>query len=322
MKNQNWFAVEITVDAEASEAVEFALNELDSIGTEINNLRKNPGAPVSVVGYFNERPDAGIVRARLDEALRIYGFAPGAVQKIESREIENIDWLAEWKKHWRPTETAKFIVAPTWEKPETAEKFVIYIEPSMAFGTGTHETTRLCLKAIEENYAPEMSFLDVGTGTGILAIAAAKLAAEDTQNTESLKPQIDADKRRSEKDFSVRSAAKILACDTDEDSIKIARENAALNNAAEIEFYVGSISEKTPQFDFVCANLTADVIVPLLPLLVEKTKRILVLSGILKQQESEVAAELKKFRISNLKIETDGEWISILTENEKRKAEN
>src|SRR5215213_7394542 len=175
MKNQNWFAVEITIDAEASEAVEFALNELDSSGTEINNLRKNAGAPVCVVGYFNEKPDAEIVRARLNEALRIYGFSPGAVQKIEPREIENIDWLAEWKKHWRPTETGKFIVAPTWEKPENAGKFVIYIEPSMAFGTGTHETTRLCLKAIEENYKGE-SFFDVGTGTGILAIAVSKLA--------------------------------------------------------------------------------------------------------------------------------------------------
>ena len=293
MKNQNWFAVEITVNAEASEAVEFAINELESIGTEINNLRKNADAPVLVVGYFNEKPDAEIVQSQLNEALRIYGFSPDAVQKIDSREIENTDWLSEWKKHWRPTETGKFIVAPTWEKPENPKKLVIYIEPSMAFGTGTHETTRLCLKAIEENYTREMSFLDVGTGTGILAIAAAKLK---TQN----------------------SKFKITGCDTDEDSIKIARENAEFNGTgSEIEFYVGSISENTPRFDFVCANLTADVIIPLLPLLVEKTKRILVLSGILKQQESEVVSELKKFRISDFKIETDGEWISVKVSSEQ-----
>ncbi|HEY0050851.1 MAG TPA: 50S ribosomal protein L11 methyltransferase [Pyrinomonadaceae bacterium] len=298
MKNQNWFAVEITVDAEAAEAVEFAFNELGSAGTEINNLRKNAGAPVCVAGYFNEKLDAGIVRSQLDEALRIYGFSPDAVHKIEPREIEDTDWLSEWKKHWRPTETARFIIAPTWEKPENPDKFVIYIEPSMAFGTGTHETTRLCLKAIEEDFAGEMSFLDVGTGTGILAIAAAKLKIQN-------------------------SKFKILACDTDEDSIKIARENAELNGAAkEIEFYVGSISEKTPEFDFVCANLTADVIIPLLPLLAKKTKRILVLSGILKEQENLIVSELKNVEISDFKIETDGEWISVLAENKKRKTEN
>lgn len=119
------------------------------------------------------------------------------------------------------------------------------------------------------------------------------------------------------------SVAKILACDTDEDSIKIARENAEFNGAdEEIEFYVGSISEKTPAFDFVCANLTADVIIPLLPLLVEKTRCLLVLSGILKEQENSIVSELKKFQISNFKIETDGEWISVLMEKGKRKAEN
>jgi ribosomal protein L11 methyltransferase len=326
MKNQNWFAVEITVRADAAEAVEFALNELDSSGTEINNLRKNAGAPVCVIGYFNENPDAEIVRERLSDALQIYGFSPDAVQNIVQREVENTDWLAEWKKHWRPTETARFIIAPPWEKPENPQKFVICIEPSMAFGTGTHETTRLCVKAIEENFQSQMTFLDVGTGTGILAIAAAKLAAEDTENTEKM-AHTSADEHTLEKDsFSVNSVfsvARILACDTDEDSIKIARENAEMNGAAEkIEFYVGSISANTPEFDFVCANLTADVIIPLLPLLVEKTKRILVLSGILKQQESEVAAELKKFQISDFQIETDGEWISILMENGKRKMEN
>jgi ribosomal protein L11 methyltransferase len=298
MKNQNWFAVEITVNAEAAEAVEFAFNELDSAGTEINNLRKMSDAPVCVAGYFNEKPAAEIVRARLNEALRIFGFSPDVIRNIETREIENTDWLSEWKKHWRPTETAKFIIAPTWEKPENPDKFVIYIEPSMAFGTGTHETTRLCLKAIEENLAGEMSFLDVGTGTGILAIAAAKFKIQN-------------------------SKFKITGCDTDEDSIKIARENAEFNGAdEEIEFYVGSISEKTPAFDFVCANLTADVIIPLLPLLVEKTRCLLFLSGILKEQENSIVSELKKFQISNFKIETDGEWISVLMEKGKRKAEN
>jgi ribosomal protein L11 methyltransferase len=284
---QKWFALEVTARAEASEAVEFALNELEALGTEINNLGKNPTETLTIVGYFNEKFANQIMQKQLLEAVQIYGFSTDAIIKTEWREVENQDWLAEWKKHWKPTETNKFIIAPTWETVENTDKIVIRIEPSMAFGTGTHETTKLCLKAIEENYDGAMSFLDVGTGTGILAIAAAKFKIQE-------------------------SKFKILGCDTDFDSIVIAKENAELNETENIEFYTGSISEETDSFDFVCANLTADVILPILPLLVEKTGKILVLSGILKEQEKLVTEELKKLQISNYKIETDGEWISVL----------
>jgi ribosomal protein L11 methyltransferase len=291
---QQWFALEITAVAEASEAVEFALNELDALGTEINNLGKLPTETLTVIGYFNEQFANQIWQKQLLEAVQIYGFSADAIKKTEWREVENQDWLAEWKKHWKPTETGNFIIAPSWETIENAEKIVIRIEPSMAFGTGTHETTRLCLWAIEENYDAGMSFLDVGTGTGILAIAAAKL-----QNQ------------------SPKTKGKILGCDTDFDSITIAKENAMLNETENVEFYVGSIGAETDSFDFVCANLTADVILPILPLLIEKSRKILVLSGILKEQEKLVTDELEKFQISGFKVETDGEWISVLMENEK-----
>src|SRR5262249_49859629 len=153
------------------------------------------------------------------------------------------------------TTVGRFVVAPPWEKVVDKDKIVILIEPNMAFGTGTHETTQLCLKAIDENYLPGHSFLDVGTGTGILAIAAAKLAS---------------------------GSSEILACDTDADSIKIARENAQANGVGDkTDFLVGPITSETPQFDFVCVNLTIDAIVPILGLLLEKTKSTLVLSGIL-----------------------------------------
>ncbi len=308
-----WFALEIAVDANASEAIEFALNELAAPGTKINNLGNDkPQDVLRVVGYFNEKPNDEIVQNEMREALRIYGFSGDAIREIEWRAVENKDWLAEWKKHWRPTETAKFIITPTWEKIENAEKIVIKIEPSMAFGTGTHETTRLCLRAIEENYKSEVSFLDVGTGTGILAIAASKLKSKVQS------PKSKVEKLELTLDFGLWTLDSILACDTDEDSIRIARENAALNEVSDIEFYVGSISDDTPPFDFVCANLTADVILPLLPPLIAKAKRILILSGILAEQENLVVEELKskvKSQNSNLKIERDGEWISILVVN-------
>lgn len=286
--DKKWFSLKITADTRATEAIEFALNELDALGTEIDNLGKSQTQKtLDVVGYFNEKPDAEFVQNQLDEALRIYGFDESAIEKQDWQEVEHRDWLAEWKKGWKPTETAKFIIAPMWETIESAEKIVIRIEPSMAFGTGTHETTRLCLQAIEETYRGE-SFLDVGTGTGILAMAAAKIQGK-----------------------SKTAKNNILACDTDEDSIKIAVENAEINGTNEIEFYVGSIGQETPEFDYVCANLTADVIIPLLPLLVEKSNKTLVLSGILKEQEEMIVSELRKFGIQKEEIRTDGEWISV-----------
>ena len=109
------------------------------------------------------------------DSLTIHGLPLTVIQSINPRIVEETDWLAEWKKHWRPTVVGKFTVAPPWENVEESGTILIKVEPNMAFGTGTHETTQLCLKAIGERYDPSQSVLDVGTGTGILAIAAAKL---------------------------------------------------------------------------------------------------------------------------------------------------
>jgi ribosomal protein L11 methyltransferase len=163
---------------------------------------------------------------------------------------------------------------------------VIRIEPGMAFGTGTHETTRLCLAAIEKYFDGE-SFLDVGTGTGILAIAAALL-----------NPQ-----------------ACIEACDTDADAVRIARENAHLNGVAgRISFRVGTVEETaTASADVVCANLTADVIVPLLPALLAATCGRLILSGILGTQAEWVNERLHELGVTNTcEVASDGEWIAII----------
>lgn len=286
MKNavNKWFAVDVICDPHATEAVEFAFNELAALGTEIDSLRKVAGQPLLVSGYFEELPNDGEINASIDESLRIYGFTSDSIKSVECREVEQTDWLAEWKKHWKPTEIGKFIVTPPWEVVEDSDKIIIRIEPNMAFGTGTHETTQLCLKAIGDIYRPDQSFLDVGTGTGILAIAAAKLGG-----------------------------TKILACDTDADSVTIARENAVLNGVGEkIDFFEGSIEAQTQLFDFVCANLTADVIMPLLDLLLMKTGEVLLLSGILATQESLVVDGLAERDIANFNVERAGEWISIV----------
>jgi len=284
--SKNWFSLEITADSFASEAVELALDLLNSVGTETDSLGKDPEDDLLIIGYFEEPQKVALAEAKLKEALQIYDQSYDAIRSIESKQVEKQDWLAEWKKHWKPTEIGTFIIAPSWTEVDEPEKIVIKIEPNMAFGTGTHETTKLCLKAIEENYASGMSFLDVGTGTGILSIAVSKLSGEEP--------------------------TEIVGCDTDVDSIKIAKENAEYNQAEGIEFYIGSITDETPAFDCVCANVTADIIIPMLPLLVAKSKKILVLSGILVEQEKEVLDELEKLGITETRVEADGEWISVL----------
>ena len=306
-ETQSWYSLEISVIPEASEAIEFAFNSLDALGTEINDMPKKTRDAVTVVGYFNTLPDDEALQDELHYALSIYSLSEDAILDIERREVEKTDWLQEWKKHWKPTAVGCFIIAPPWETVEENEKIIVTIEPNMAFGTGTHETTQLCLKAIESNYNPGDSFLDVGTGTGILAIAAAKLATEGTEQNRTI-----ADTDRS----SVPSVAQILACDTDVDAVALARENAAANGVAElIEFCEGPISDETSQFDFVCANLTIDVILPILKLLLTKTKKTLVLSGILKEQEQLIVNALQHLEISNYSIDHAGEWIAVIIDN-------
>ena len=274
--------MEINAAREATEAVEFALLESDALGTEISIFPKDKDAGfLTVTGYFNEKID---LREKLEDALRIYDLRPEAIKNVEWKTVEQRDWLAEWKKGWQPVESGRFIVAPTWsEIPDAPGKIIIRIEPGMAFGTGTHETTRLCLAAIDKYYKGD-SFLDVGTGTAILAIAAAKMFPD----------------------------SRVDACDTDAEAVDIARENAGINGVADkISFYEGSISEDTQTFDLICANLTADVIIPLLPLLVEKFRQTLVLSGILVEQEKSVTDQLGQLGPSKFTVDQLGEWISI-----------
>jgi ribosomal protein L11 methyltransferase len=276
-----WHALDVELEAAAREAVEYALMEAGALGTETEN---SDDSLIHVTGYFETVPQRERVRDELFEALRIYNLPTSSVRDMSVREVAEHDWLEEWKQNWQPVEVGRFIIAPPWSNlPESHDRIVIRIEPGMAFGTGTHETTRLCLEAIEKHFAGG-SFLDVGTGTGILAIAAAKLF-----------PQ-----------------AGIEACDTDDAAITIARENATANDVSQIEFRVGSIDDSTASADLVCANLTADVIVRLARTLVSLTCGKLILSGILETQIDMVQAALHECGISDVEITQDGEWVALI----------
>jgi ribosomal protein L11 methyltransferase len=274
---QNKFtALDVDIEPAAHEAVEYALMEAGALGTETTDHR--------VTAYFAETPDRERVRNELLEALRIYELPSSSVRDMNVREVVQRDWLEEWKQSWSPVEIGRFIIAPPWSNlGDVHDRLVIRIEPGMAFGTGTHETTRLCLKALQKYYFGG-SFLDVGTGTGILALAAAKLFSE----------------------------ARIEACDTDETAIAIARENAELNGVAEqINFWVGSIDDSTESVDLV-ANLTANVISELIPTLVGVTCGRLILSGILETQIEMVQAALHACGIDDFEIMQDGEWVALI----------
>lgn len=290
-----WHTVTVTVAENAVEAIEFAMNSLGSIGTEINLPARPDDQPRKIIGYFDFPPEDQVLQNEIANALYVYGFSRKCVHDITNGIIEETDWLCEWKKHWKPTYVGQFVIAPPWESIDDSEAIVIRIEPNMAFGTGTHETTRLCLAAIGENYTPGESFLDVGTGTGILAIAAAKLALRENFG-----------RRKS------RAASPILAVDVDPDSVKIASENAKLNGVSEgIELRHGSIDGLSAKFDFVCANLTADVIIPMLPSLMAAANRIVVLSGILSEQENSVIFALNRLDVRKTRVHHLGEWISV-----------
>ncbi len=296
MSKKVWYALEIRAAPEAAEALEFAFNELDSIGTEINHLRRSTSDDVAVIGYFTEKVDDSRIESYLTDALAIYGLTPGLVHAKEWRTIFETDWLFEWKQHWKPTVIGNFIVSPPWETLEETTKHVILIEPNMAFGTGTHDTTQLCLAAIEKHLKPEFSVLDVGTGTGILSIGAALQLRSHRASIEK---------------------SKILACDTDPGSIDIARENANLNDVGgEIEFFVGSIDETTPAAELVLANLTIDVILPLLDELLAKANRTLIMSGILAEQEKDIVTALASRGIHHAEIVRSGEWISVAVQTD------
>ncbi|HYE66174.1 MAG TPA: 50S ribosomal protein L11 methyltransferase [Pyrinomonadaceae bacterium] len=283
-KPRTWYAVDLTIEPAAREAVEYALMEAGALGTLSQD---ESGDLMHVVAYFDVRPQRERLRAALFEALRFYGLASSAVREMQLSEVADRDWLGEWKKSWQPVAVGqRFIIAPPWsEVDDSVGRIIIRLEPGMAFGTGTHETTRLCLAAIER-YFEGGSFLDVGTGTGILAIAAAKLF-----------PQ-----------------ARIEACDTDPEAINIARANALSNGVADnISFRAGTVSDSTASASLVCANLTADVIVSLLPALTGATCGRLILSGILDSQIESVRSRLHELGITEVcEAATEGEWAAIV----------
>lgn len=288
VKPSKWFALELTVSSELEEIVIAVLWEEGTSGITI--LKETPET-ITLQAFFEHEIDLENWKELLNNVFLELDYPSNALEEIKLSEVANEDWLKKWKEGYRPVEVGeKFLIVPSWLKSEIGDtsRIIIEIDPGMAFGTGTHETTQLCLKAIE-TYFTGGNCLDVGCGTGILAMAAAKLC-----------PQ-----------------AKVFACDNDTEAVMVASENLEINQVDKlITLSTGSAADyRGQEFSLVVANLTADVITSIIDDLVACQSQTghLILSGILDTQQEQVCQVLSSKNQEIVKIFTAGEWVSIVS---------
>ena len=205
------------------------------------------------------------------------------------RDCEEYDWTVEWKKFFKPLEVGeKFVIVPSWEEYKAdKDKIILEIDPGMAFGTGSHETTAICLKLLEEVDLKDKVVADVGTGSGILAIACAKLHAKH-----------------------------VLALDIDPLSIKTAKENVVVNDCFnKVEVMESDLlNTSKDNYDLIIANILPDVIINLIPDAYEKLnkKGFILVSGIILEKKDSIIKELKQHGFSIVKDLDMGEWTGII----------
>jgi len=288
MNDKIWYAVEVEIARVGETAASAQLWAFNTTGVEISEDAKNPDF-ITLRAYFNSAPDIKKLRERILRDLKLIDLPEFALRGITGLTVADQDWLAEWKKGYEPIAIGQsLLVCPSWRRDQArnTDRVMIEIDPGMAFGTGTHETTRGCLEMLEK-YWEGGAMLDVGTGTGILAIAAAKL----------------------------RPGSRVVGFDVDPEAVEVAIENAAINGVAEeIEIEVNKLSSYQGQeFDLVLANLTADVIIPLSPEFpqVLKPQGVLIVSGVLREQTDDVRAALESHDLSVIEMKLDGEWMTM-----------
>jgi ribosomal protein L11 methyltransferase len=301
MKTTEWVQISCKVPAAMVEPVADYLVELSSTGVTIENrfldtfsldtLEETPF--VSVTAYFPADSPVEEMLHHIMEYLAANGPAyPGYVRSDpELARIAEEDWSSSWKENFKPLRVGThLVIRPTWEEFAAEEAdIIIDLDPGMAFGTGTHATTRLCLTVLERILSGETApgwearnVLDVGTGSGILGIAAAKLGARQ-----------------------------VVAIDVDEDAVRAAAENSGLNGvSAEMQVSDTPLALIGGFFDVILANILAEDLVRLAP---ELTGRLapggfLVLSGILTEKEALVADRYADFDPLPVEVLREEDW--------------
>lgn len=234
------------------------------------------------------------VKVGLEELRNMVEVGSGV---ISSSETEDLDWINNWKQYFSSFTIEDILIKPTWEelKEEDKDKFLIEIDPGISFGTGKHETTQLCIKQLCKYVrGKQPKVLDVGCGSGILSIVALKLGAR-----------------------------KVVGTDLDADCMISTKENMAVNHLPEElgTFYVGNLIDDvelqktvgTEEYEIVVANILADVIIPMAPVIPDRLKKggYFITSGIIDFKENEVKEAIEKTGLEIVEINHQGEWVNI-----------
>lgn len=247
--------------------------------------------------YLEEDEDKEAVLARVREALdELKGFMDIGEAAIQESQTEDKDWINNWKEYFHQFYVDDILIVPSWEevKNEDKDKMILHIDPGTAFGTGMHETTQLVIRQLKKYVKKDTVLLDVGTGSGILGIVALKLGAEHVTGT-----------------------------DLDPCAVPAVAENKEANDIPDEKFQmmIGNIiDDKTVQdqvgyeaYDIVAANILADVLVPLTPVVVNQMKKggYYITSGILDVKEEVVCEAVKKAGLTLVEVTRQGEWVCV-----------
>jgi len=293
----------MTIDPELAEAVSELISRFVSNGVVVESGvtyndaedEGTPFGPARVYGYLAIDDRIEETRQRLEEGL----WHLGQIQPLPEptyRTIQDEDWMASWKQHYRPIQIGKrLLILPAWIEDPQQGRIAVKIDPSMAFGTGTHPTTQLCMELLESTVAPGQPAIDVGCGSGILSIGAVKLGASHA-----------------------------LAVDIDNAAVISTRENAQANGVLDsIETGIGSVQEvRNGQFSIrqaplVLANILAPVIIRLfdagLADLLEPGGK-MVLSGILDTQAQDVVNAAETRGLMKIEQRQINDWVAIWLE--------
>lgn len=247
--------------------------------------------------YLDEKEDKeallGSVRQALDELRMFVDIGEGTIAESQT---EDKDWINNWKQYFHQFYVDDILITPSWEevKPEDQDKMIIHIDPGTAFGTGMHETTQLCMRQLKKYVTSGTELLDVGTGSGILSIAALKLGAKH-----------------------------VVGTDLDPCAISAARENLEANDIPEgsMDVMIGNIIDDREvqdrvgyeKYDIVTANILADVLVLLTPVILHQMKKgaLYITSGIIDEKEETVVNAVKEAGLEIVEITHQGEWVSV-----------
>lgn len=247
--------------------------------------------------YLEEDEDKEAILTRVREELEeLRSFMDIGPCTLEETQTEDKDWINNWKQYFHQFYVDDILIIPSWEemKPEDQDKMVIHIDPGTAFGTGMHETTQLCLRQLKKYVTPQTELLDVGTGSGILSIAALKMGAKHARGT-----------------------------DLDPCALSAVKENLEANQIPEgtMEMRIGNIIDDPEvqdwagyeKYDIVAANILADVLVALTPVIVRQMKPggIYITSGILDVKEDVVVKAVQKAGLTVVEVTRQGEWVSV-----------